>query len=123
MYEIALKALTSLGEWLTKLRSEARAETTQAAGLLRKATVDTTLYVSKLSVGGVPSSDEQAAISRVWSEASTAFRLVDRSISDRCMEVALLVASTPEITEDQVNQLAIAVKRIYSAGAHYKMLD
>jgi len=123
MYEIALKALTSLGEWLGKLRTEARTETTQAAALLRKATIETTLYVGKLSGGGVPSSDEQASISRVWSEASTAFRLVDRSISDRCMEVALLVASTPEITEEQVKLLANTVKRIYTAGAHYKMLD
>ena len=123
MYEIALKALTSLGEWLVKLRADSRAENTQAAGLLRKATVETTLFITKLSRGKEPTPDEQAAVARVWSEASTSFRLVDRNISDRCMKVSLLVAGTPVIDKKVADQLGNAVRRIFEAGRHYKMLE
>jgi hypothetical protein len=86
-------------EWLIKFRAEDRAESRTAAASLRKAIVETELLFRFKRKGLEASHEARATAARLWMDASTEFRTVNRGVSDGCYEISLNVAQSLEFTE------------------------
>lgn len=110
------KAIASLADWLIKLRAEERAETKAAAAALRQAIVETELLFRLKRKGFEASAEARATAARLWMDASTEFRTVDRKVSDGCFQVSVEIASSLEFTEAERAEFDAKFQQVIQEG-------
>jgi hypothetical protein len=120
MYDLALKALSKLGDWAFNLLNQSKEETDEAAFALREAVTETQIFLGQISRSDELQGDAQEKIARLWSDASSKFRHIDRNVSDQCYELSRQLAFSKNIDE---RELIATVERIFESGRHYQLID
>jgi hypothetical protein len=110
------KAIASLVDWLLKFRAEERAETKAAASALRKAILETELLFGQKARGTEPTPEAKATVARLWMDASTEFRTVDRPVSDGCLKISLEVAGSLGFSEGERQTFDSSYREVINRG-------
>ena len=122
-FAIAIDGLSKIGVWALDLLKMKSKKTDDAATALRKAVVETQIFLNEKIIKADEKMKDQAEIARHWSETSMKFRHLDGSLSDKCYKLSRLFALTKFFSANYSRKLVSIVEQIFEAGRHYKIID